>query len=92
MKGKAEGHVGNAENESQHGFWVYEDGYSHWGLNMFRTSKAGWMGGLPITQDNHNKLDEVGKAKFYADEAQKIKDAQDAAELAAKKHEVARKK
>jgi len=68
-----------------YGYWVHEDGFSHWGDNLLRYTKSGWTVGLPIDENRH-KMNSEDKAKYWADEMVKINEAKaKAAEEAAKK-------
>lgn len=57
----------STEIESASGYWVYADGYSHWGISLHRNTEDGYSVGIPITKEDSDKLNTKEKAKFYKD-------------------------
>jgi len=70
------------QNINEHGFWIYEDGVSYWGINIYRNG----MVGFETTEEIHKSpLDK--KIEWYqATLAQKIaKEAEEDKKAAALK-------
>jgi hypothetical protein len=56
----------NVKKDTGHGYWVYADGYSYWGISVYRN---GCDVPIQITEELHNaKADEVEKKEGMTDE------------------------
>jgi len=83
MKGEKEIVKGKTRN----GYFLYEDGVSYWGTNMYRFGNVG----IEVTEDQHKKLTKEEKLILYKEESEKRdKASKEAAE--AKKTEEHKKK
>lgn len=62
----AKGSTQKAAQGSGHGYWLYDDGYSYWGINIIRFGQVG----VQISEELHKKPVEE-KLKWYMDDADK---------------------
>jgi len=63
--------VRETQKKSPHGYWLYKNGNSHWGINLYKVIDKEWETGISITQEQHNMTVE-NKIQLYQDTMDKI--------------------
>jgi hypothetical protein len=71
------------EVRSEHGYWLYVNGHSHWGINLYKLINGEYEKGIEITKEMHDnkteaKLEHYKKVMAEVEAKNKEKEAKEA--------------
>ena len=72
MKANQAGIKEQNDNSNRHGYWVYSDGYSYWGIGLYRYQEIP----LKCSKELHENPDKEAKIAWHKEESAKIAEAQ----------------